>query len=291
MSTVYDTLQPNLGYQIDQENHAAILQYGQQQYYAFKESFKVYDWEPPKEIDPRDWFDIEDQQNSNSCAGNSLADCGEWCNLLADGKEIQLSRYFAYLASQDAGGGIRGDNGAYLEAGTQAAAKGICLEERFPWSTNYATQARKYKAEINDIIAGPVWRYPGAVPLSTAEDAYRFLSSWTGGIHIGIAWSLGNSWEVKSYSNRGGGHALLIPGYLSMPSWPMGIGFLLKNSWGKNWGRNGWALIHPDALNQMMRSRGSTFIGRSDMVSPRPRVEAIDYYRCRTKQWSGSTAI
>ena len=148
--------QVSYGYQIEQENFGGILQYGLEQYHRFRASFDEYQWEPPKEIDPRDWFDIEDQSRSNSCVGNSDADIGEWLAMLADGQEIQLSRYFAYLASQDMGGGMRGDNGAYLEASTRANARGIPLESRFPWSINYNAQRNKYRAELSDILAGDV---------------------------------------------------------------------------------------------------------------------------------------
>lgn len=279
------------GYRHDLENHAGIIQYGCPQYAAFREAFKEYSWEPPEEIDPRDWFDIEDQQQSNSCVGNSGADSGEFCNLLADGSEIQLSRYFSYLAAQEAGGMLGRDSGAYLEAMTKAAGRGIPLESRFEWSTAYNSQLRKYNSEKQAILAGDVWKYPGATPLPTAEDAYRWLSGWCGSIQIGIGWSLGNQWEVTSYRAGGGGHALLICGYLKVAKWPMGIGFLLKNSWNTTWGRDGWALISPTAYDQMFRSRGNVAIGRSDMVSPRPRVESVDFWRSRQKQGSGRLAL
>lgn len=280
--------QVSYGYQIEQENFGGILAYGLEYYHQFKASFDEYQWEPPKEIDPREWFNIENQQNSSSCEGQSRSSAGEYLTMLSDGEEIQLSRYFAYLAAQEMGGGMRGDNGAYLEAGTRASARGIPLESRFPWSTNYSAQRSKYRAELSDILAGPVYKYGGAVPLGSSEDCYRFLSSFAGVIQIGIGWSLSNTWEHKSYRSGGGGHAVLICGYLSMPSWPMGIGFLLMNSWGTSWGRDGWGLIHPNAIDQMIRSRG-TFIGRSDLISPRPRVEAIDNFRARYKQGSGRT--
>lgn len=283
-ATIIGSQQYGTGYAMHLEDYQGIEDTSSVAKAYWQESFKEYEWEPPAEIDPREWFDIEDQKKSNSCVGNSLADCGEYVNLLSEGKEVQLSRYFAYLASQDYGNMLGSDSGAYMQASTKAAAAGLPLESRFPFSTNYRSQLSKYRSEKSAILSEGVYKFPTAITIRGAEEAYRFLSGWTGAIHIGIGWSLSNTWEHKTYRPGGGGHAVLICGYLKVSGWPMGIGFLLKNSWNTSWGRNGWGLIHPNAIDQMFSSRGNVAIGRSDMTAPTPRVERVERARSATTQ-------
>lgn len=265
------------GYAIEHERHAEIISYGLPIYHEFRKSFDSYPWEPPPEIDPREWYDIHNQGSVGSCQGQSLADSGEWLHVIAKGTEIQLSRGFAYLASQEFDG-IRGDLGSTLSGGTRAAARGLPLEASFDYTADYSDLSRRYRSQRDQLLAGDIYRFPGAAPLSSAEDCYRWLSGWLGTIQIGIAWGLPDAWEITRYTPGRGGHAVVIPGYLKVSGWPMGIGFLLKNSWGTSWGRNGWALVHPNAIDDMIRSRSNVFVARSDMMAPRPRRERIDHY-------------
>lgn len=270
------------GYAWTLEKHAEIISYGLPTYHAFRESFKEYPWEPPRELDPRPWFDIHNQGNQGSCQGQSLADGGEWLHVIAEGTEIQLSRGFAYLASQEFDG-IRGDSGSTLSGGTKAAARGLPLESAFEYTDDYGALNSRYRSQRDTLLAGDVYKFPGAAPLGSAEDCYRWLSGWLGTIQIGIAWGLPDQWEITSYSPGRGGHAVLIAGYVHMPGWgDIEKGFLLKNSWSTRWGRNGWALVHPRAIDQMCSYRSNVFVARSDMQAPRPRRERFDHYRFAT---------
>lgn len=214
----------------------------------------------------------------HNCQGQSLADSGEWLYVIAEGKEIQLSRGFAYLASQEYDG-IRGDSGSTLSGGTKAAARGLPLESSFEYTDNYNALLSRYRSQRDSLLAGDVYQFPGAAPLASAEDCYRWLSGWLGTIQIGIAWGLPDAWEITSYSPGRGGHAVVIAGYVHMPGWgDIEKGFLLKNSWSTRWGRNGWALVHPRAIDQMISYRQNVFVARSDMRAPRPRRERIDHF-------------
>ena len=123
--------QVSYGYQIEQENFGGIrLRAGILS--PVQSVVRRISVGAAKGNRPREWFNIENQQNSSSCEGQSRSSAGEYLTMLSDGEEIQLSRYFAYLAAQRDGRGMRGDNGAYLEAGTRASARGIPLESRFP---------------------------------------------------------------------------------------------------------------------------------------------------------------
>lgn len=215
----------------------------------------------------------------HNCQGQSLADTTEYAHYIATGEEVQLSRGFAYLRSQELDGNLIGrDQGSTLEGGTRAAAKGLPLEDRFPYTEGYTTLLNRYRSQKTEILSDPsqLYKLEGAVPLTTEPDCRDFLRSWSGIIHIGIMWGLPNQWEITRFQSGGGGHAVSLAGLLKVAKWtPYGYGYLLKNSWGPSWGRNGWALVHPQAVEQMLSARWSVFIGRSKAVSPKPQV-AVD---------------
>lgn len=264
---------PNFtGYRYDIENVQQIYAVGYGDYQKWRTNFEDdYKWEPPAEIDPRGWTKTDDQKSMGSCQGNSLANCCEHIHAIETGEVLQLSRAFAYLASQEFDN-INGDSGSTLSGGTRAIARGIPTEAVFPYTDNYSDVRRRYSSQKQSILsnADSLYRLDGAVPLTSEEDCYRFLSSRSGIIQIGIMWGLANQWEHTSYRAGGGGHAVNIAGYLRVDSWG-GYGYLLHNSWGDDWGRDGWALIHPNAVKQMLAHRWNVFVGRSTAKTPKPK--------------------
>jgi hypothetical protein len=83
-------------------------------------------------------------------------------------------------------------------------------------------------------------------------------------------WGIGTEWEITRYRAGGGGHSVVFAGNVQVAGWPK-PGLLQANSWGKNVGKDGWQLWHPDAVESACRTRWNVFVGRSDMRSPRPR--------------------
>lgn len=239
-------------------------------------AYRNYDWEPPREVDPRSWFDIHDQGRIGSCQGNSLADAVEFAHLVGTGEEVQLSRSFAYLSSQEKDGLLGSDNGSTLNGGTWAAQRGIPDESIFAYRSSYREQLAAYREDRDKVLAGPLYQCKSSVGVYSADEALAFIGSFSGAVQIGLDWnvSLSDGWEIKTYKPaRRGGHAVLICGYLQVKSWKEGYGLLLKNSWSRAWGRDGWAIIKPSAFDQMVAAKYTTAIGRSDCTAPRPSEE------------------
>lgn len=217
----------------------------------------------------------------HNCQGQSLADALEYVHVMAHGEEIQISRSFAYLASQEFDGLLGRDAGSTLQGGSKAAERGLPLESLFAYDVNYRSALSKYRSQKNDILNGPLFKLRGRVNLESYDACYNWLASWSGVIQIGIDWSvrLRNGWEIHEYRpGGGGGHAILLCGYLPIngENW-----ILLKNSHSTQWGKDGWAVVKPSAIDQMCRARWSSIVGRSDMVAPTVRPERLDNYRAR----------
>lgn len=260
------------GWAFYRENQAEILNRSLSSYAVWRQNLLEYDWDPDAEIDPREWNPIVNQGNIGSCQGQSLADALDYCYTLGSHPgEIQLSRSWAYLYSQDMDG-IRGDSGSTLNAGGKVAKQiGICLESSCPYEGSYSQMRTFFQSNKERLMQeASQFKLRTEVPLSNYDEIYHFLAARTGPVHIGILWGVPDAWEIKRYSYSGGGHAVLLVGYLKVNAWPK-PGLILRNSWGTNWGRGGYGLLHPDVVEAMCRGKWNVFIGRSEMETPRPR--------------------
>lgn len=243
----------------------------------------------PERVDPRtsplavqNWLQVEDQGQIGSCQGQSLTECGEFCYTIATGLVLQLSRMYAYIASQMESN-IRGDSGSTLDGGSKAFRKGICTEATAPYTRSYpgwsyVTPAMREEAKK--------YILKSHVEMKTPDDVKQFIGSGIGIVQIGISWNRSMEPDskgcIKSWSSGGGGgHAVVFAGYL--PDDDVGVkssaGYwlLLKNSWSKRWGIGGYAYVDPRAVAQMLSHQWTVMYGRSDMETPSPRPIPIDF--------------
>jgi hypothetical protein len=244
--------------------------------------------ELPERCDPRKsslasqgWLKVEDQGQIGSCQGQSLTECMEFCYTVATGGVIQLSRMYAYIASQKENN-IRTDSGSTLEGGTKAARKGICTEITGPYPSRYPGWGWITSAMVEEAQR---FKLESLVEMKSAEQIKQFIGSGVGIVQIGIAW--GNAMTpdrdgcIRSFSPGGGGHAVVFAGYV--PDSDVGVASgsgwwaLLKNSWSKRWGKEGYAYVSPRAIDQMLRHQWTSMYGRSDMRTPSPRPLPVDF--------------
>lgn len=244
----------------------------------------------PEEVDPRKhpsygagFLRTENQGSIGSCAGNALTECAEYSWTIETGRVKQFCRMFAYLETQKVDG-IRGDRGSTISGGTKVAKNvGFCPEpdskpypRRYP-GYSWVTGEMKEAAKRFTMKSHTVMRSP--------DDCKTYLGDGLGIIQIGIRWGRSMSPDsdgcITGFRVGGGGHSVAIAGYVpdSVVGRRSGDGywFLLKNSWGTRWGKDGWAYVSPSAINSMIRSRYSSFVGRSDMGNPEPRPDRVDF--------------
>lgn len=228
----------------------------------------------PKDIDPRGWHRIENQGPMGSCQGHALSSVCENAYLISTGgrskKVIQFSPYFAYLDSQKMDQIFgRGDIGSTLAGGLASAMRsGSCPLEKMPYPNpvrytgEFAPGA--YDAAKNFKIRQHTW-------LKNYDEVYGYLASGLGGVEIGIRWGNGmmecHDGVIEHHDSRGGGgHAVCFLGYTSEKTDSRGRKYLrLANSWGTEWGDEGWALVSPVAVDEMCRHPETVMLGLSDM--------------------------
>lgn len=223
-------------------------------------------------LDARKVMKVEQQGAVGSCQGHAISSCVEMCYYIATNDlSRQLSRAYGYYESQRIDG-IKGDRGSTISAGIKLAmSRGIPREELWKYSGRYNNARPANWQEIETDAAkhkvGKSYR------MTTYDGVRTFLGSGQGGISIGISW--GGEMDrpiVNSFSGSGGGgHAislLALSERLDNDGRPY---VWMMNSWGSNWGNQGWSEWAPRAVEQMLSHRYTACFGVSDMPNVKPR--------------------
>jgi hypothetical protein len=244
----------------------------------------------PERVDPRSvpwyrdgWMMTENQGSIGSCAGNALTTCMEYCyGVETNGKVVQLSRMMAYLTSQMEDN-IRGDSGSTLSGNTRAGMKGICREEIAPYPSRYPGWGWVTSEMRED---GKNYQIQSHSVMKSSDDCKKYIGSGIGIVQIGISWNNSMTPDsngcIKRWSSGGGGgHSVCLAGYVPDSDVGQrsssGYWILLVNSWGRAWGKNGWAYVDPPVVDAMCRHSWSVLLGRSDMNAPSPRPLPVDF--------------
>lgn len=214
--------------------------------------FSSGDYEPvqsfPYYKKPSLWYNIEHQLSIGSCQGHAVGGCLEVSYYYLTGEEIQFSRMYAYLRSQMFDG-ITSDRGSTISGGAKTVVEvGLPLEEVFPYPDRYSRNIPR----IAHDTAGE-HKAKQAVWLKTYDDIINFLDAGLGAINIGVRWGRG-------------GHAVCIVETIE------GGGVKVANSWGTNWGENGYFTWTARQLKQKMSESYTRAVGITDMVDLTPRT-------------------
>ena len=238
-------------------------------------------------LDPRKAMRVENQQSLGSCQGHSISSVCEWCYVIESGgnTDLQLSRAYGYYETQRLDG-ISGDKGSTIDGGVRLAMEyGICEESLWQYQSVYNPARPRPIEELRANAAK--YKIGNKYNLKSYEAIRTFLGSGQGAVHLGIMWNSSvDTALVNSYSqSRGGGHAIGLYS-LSERKDAQGRPYLwMMNSWGKNWGNGGWSEWAPVAVELMLRTQFSTFIGLSDMPSVKPREWTLEDSKRTAKWW------
>ena len=221
----------------------------------------------PAEVDV-DWHKTENQGQIGSCQGNDLASILERLQFVAKNDKasvIQLSRIFAYLATQKIDGLLGRDAGSTISGGIKLATTvGVCPESStgYPITYPHSQQIKTLLSQSN---------YDAAVPYKATQawqcpedpDAAMSFIGGGGGISIGIMYYSGlipSDRVIRRFNppSRTGGHAMAVLGYTRQ-----------GNLIGVNSHGDGRYEIAPEAWIAMMRHKYTAAVGLAGAPEPR----------------------
>lgn len=197
--------------------------------------------------------DIENQGMIGSCVTNAITSAVEYISNRASGKFFPMSRMFLYYTARSfgkEGADIKDEGCNILQALLSAKAQGVCLEAAWPYNIEkvnempnaYAfVEAEKYRIDdylkitsnLDDMLSCLSEGYPFVFGLKIT-DSFSQLD--------GII-TEPSADEIRSDIH--GNHAMLCVGYNLKKKV-----FIVRNSWGKEWGDKGYCYIPFDYMTK-----------------------------------------
>lgn len=185
---------------------------------------------------------IEDQGDLSSCTGSALTSAYEtMVNIKLPKHRGELSRLFVYYNERDMEGSITRDEGATLRSGIKTLKRnGVCLESYWPYLDSLWSKqptSRAYENAQYRIIDN----YERLQLLDDMRYCLYQLKPFVFGIPIfeDTQPEPLNEWTFAETGDRLlGYHAMVCMGYDDRKS-----RFLVKNSWGTDWGLGGWCYV------------------------------------------------
>jgi C1A family cysteine protease len=185
---------------------------------------------------------VYDQGQLGSCTANAIGAAVEFDRMKQKLSDFVPSRLFIYYNERKIEGTVPTDSGAMIRDGIKSVASdGVCPEPEWPYViARFATRppAKCYRdAKLDRAVS-----YQSIVPnlnqmKGCLASGYPFLFGFT----------VYESFETEAVRRTGhvpmpgwaeravGGHAVMAVGYDEAEQW-----FLVRNSWGTNWGIKGY---------------------------------------------------
>ena len=233
--------------------------------------YKKYGWAPQKP-DQRDYYHlfdasknknvncvdlrdkcppIYDQGELGSCTANGIGFAFEFDMIKQHLKPFMPSRLFLYYNERDIEGTTDYDSGANIRDGIKSInTQGICPETEWPYDISKFTNKPSEEC-YNDAKKNVSVKYKKLV-----QDIEQFKSSLIEGYPIVFGFSVYESFESDEVKKTGivpipspneprlGGHCVVCVGFIDDKKQ-----FIVRNSWGKNWGLSGYCLMPYEYLN------------------------------------------
>jgi C1A family cysteine protease len=204
----------------------------------------------PKSVDLRKFCPaVEDQGNLGSCTANALVGTLEFLEIRDKVTFEDLSRLFIYYNERVIEHTINSDSGAMIRDGIKTLKKqGVCSENIWPYNISKFTRkpdAACYKDALNHQIEA-------YQRLEKVDEMRGCLAS---GFPFVFGFTVYESFESAAVAKTGtvnmpkkservlGGHAVVAVGYNDTKK-----RFIVRNSWGVNWGQKGYFTMPYDYL-------------------------------------------
>jgi C1A family cysteine protease len=196
----------------------------------------------PKKVDLRKSCSlVEDQGSLGSCTAQALAGNLEFLDNLPDAKYIDVSRLFIYYNERVLMDTVDYDSGASLRDGIKCLKnKGVCKETLWPYKIDKFTRKPPPKC-YQDAKKRCIKSYHRISVLN------EMLTCLAEGFPFVFGFSVYESFQTQKVARSGivnmpkkkekilGGHAVMAVGFNQKDK-----RFLVRNSWGKDWGMSGY---------------------------------------------------
>jgi C1A family cysteine protease len=218
----------------------------------------------PASLDLREWCSaVEDQGQLGSCTAHAGVAIIEYYERKSFGRHIDASRLFLYKVTRNLMR-MRGDTGAYLRTTIGAMVLfGVPPEEYWPYSDEADEFDREPPAFCYSFAQNykTLKYYRHDPPSATADNILKRIKTYLSMGHPSMfGFTVYSSIEQAADSGRipfpslrdkiEGGHAVLAVGYDDKISIKNKYGdaetvgaLLIRNSWGKGWGENGYGWL------------------------------------------------
>ena len=214
----------------------------------------------PSKSDLRNQFPpCYDQLQTSSCTGNGTIGALQSAQFHAEMPSVMLSRLFAYYNARKEEGDPSTDGGAEIRDVIKACnVYGIVEETMWPFSEDAVTKEPSwevYEEAITDRI-----HFYASVDLTNADHIKVALSH---GLPVVFGFDVYSYFESEAMAKKGilnipgshesnlGGHCVVIVGHDDSTKM-----FLVRNSWGTDWGINGYFWMSYDYVTSDLASDG-----------------------------------
>ena len=214
-----------------------------------RENVKKYGYDGNQKLPPASdlrpyMTSVENQGNSNSCTANAMAGAYEYLLKRLNGKVSDVSRLFIYYNARKLDGALQVDEGSYLQSCVGVLQEyGACAEKTWPFDLDRILDVPN--ANSYDEASG--FLIQDAARVEVKLDAMR--SCLAGGYPFTFGLMLFESFQQAGKTGlvpmpaiekekMDGGHAMLCVGYSDHDRV-----FVVRNSWGADWGDQGYCYI------------------------------------------------
>ena len=206
---------------------------------------------PPRKVDMRSKCSpVEDQGQLGSCTANALVGALEFLELKDGAQFSDLSRLFVYYNERVIEGTVDQDSGAFLRDGIKSLAKqGVCTEPEWPYKISRFTK-KPSRACYRTAKKHQILSYHR---ITTVDEMRNCLAE---GFPFVFGFTVYDAFESAAVAKSGvlnmpgpkekvlGGHAVMAVGYDNA-----GRRFVIRNSWGSDWGQKGYFTMPYDYLS------------------------------------------